>query len=376
VRAQAWNDLIDQITAFDDAAATVGHEYVRVDVRFNQAPVPGARVAAVRLGSDGRPAGPPLEAAPADGAEFRLPANAPGPWRVYARAPGFAPWQDDIQVPGRVDPGPIATVTAELTATHVPVPDLAGFPLAVATEVAMWSGFMKGYVTTMEVPGGGPRVPLDQDTFTVLLHSPGPGTLAPIRWPSLFGVAGFLTMLVRPFPTGDALSGPHAPWRTVMPDLLGLRGSRLASALSNRGFPNMAFGWPGGGIEPTVVGQSPAAGEIVPVPTVPKIDLSPISPTTVRLGAFPGTHRKLADAAALPLVGGLPDGMLKSTLASNPTYVGPWQFAQRSLARAEADTIRTYFEGLGAPITDQPGEDLAAAWQSLHVSAQIGRTGG
>ncbi len=116
--AQAWNSLVNGLTALYDAVLALGGATLEVEVTG-----PGAEQVTVIAEPLGE--GRATEALPPFGTRTRhlLVGMTDGPWRVHVRAPGFAPQQREVTMPVQ-DP-----VVVALSVDGVVVPDFFGQPV-------------------------------------------------------------------------------------------------------------------------------------------------------------------------------------------------------------------------------------------------------
>lgn len=371
VTAQGFNELLAGLRQAYDAAATAGRDYVQIDVRFRGGPVDGARVVVVPTETDGGPpSGPPIECAPdgGDGTGFRFPAVAPGWWTVYVEAPGFASCKSSIEVTPSTVVGPVLTVAVELERTHLFVPDVVGFSLAEASDYLRARGFYRG--TSADIN----RVliamiPVPMPYGTVMVQGPAAGTPVQLVDPSVpVPAADMVSVLFQPLDSGDTAS-ISAPWRTMVPSIVGRRERDLHLAASLELRTTIAGSASG---ELRVIDQRPRAGDVVAVGTFVDATLARGEAATVKLGAFAGTHRRLADTTALSLV----NTLRAQNIVGDSDELTPWELFRHTVDDAVLTLLSGVFDKLKAPVTDAPAEGLAEMWQSLCVAAVIGNEKG
>ena len=116
--AQAWNSLVNGLTALYDAVLALGGATLEVEVT-------GPDTEQVTVIAEPLGEGRATEALPPFGTRTRhlLVGLTDGPWRVHVRAPGFATQQREVTMPVQ-DP-----VVVALTVDGVVVPDFFGQPV-------------------------------------------------------------------------------------------------------------------------------------------------------------------------------------------------------------------------------------------------------
>lgn len=378
VTAQAWNELLRAVTAFDlsfGPAAASG--WVRIDVRFREGPVPGARVVAVPASSGGRPSGPPIAAVPdgADGSSFRLPASVPGTFTVFAEAPGFVTGSDTLTIPAAASgapPAQVAKLELELVASHLVVPDVVGFVSLRAAFLLQFAGFESGIVrrvqgATANDPDGTVVQQFPAAETLVAVSATGP--VLPLPRPS--GPVQ-VNMTYLPLPAASRFTASGGAWRGHVPLLVGLTLDRFGN-LASQGFSLQ--GTTGATGTDFVVSQDLPAGSVVATGGPLSVTVARGDISTTSLGAFAGTHAKLAGRTArdvFVMLGGRQPAvdLFAARLVSIST---PWQLARFSAPDSLIAEIRAQFAAIGAPIdATAAGQGLAEAWQTLSVVQYAG----
>ena len=372
VTAQAWNDILDGIDGYYDALGSAGRDYVEVKVTFREGPVSDARVVGVPMSRGAGPSGPPVAGAVAggggdgdgDGATFRVYVPVPGPWTMYVEAPGFSPAAADVDVGPGVGSGLLKSVAVELTQTDVFVPDVVGFPAMMAADYLIWAGLGTG--VGLDSHGNS-----QLQSMVVMAQGPAPGAPVPL---ALRGSYAKPTAEVHRL--HRAVDRNVGPQRTIVPDLLGAQDVRVPSQWGDLGLlPGNRTVVTGASRSLRVVGQHPAAGELVPANTHLDLTFDEGDSNSMQFKLFPTTHRQLAGRGVNEIIGSLiplyGEGPLSGVLASTSFLPAPWPVVRRSIGDRELEAMRGLFDGLGAPLTSAPDEGLAAAWETIRVAAMV-----
>lgn len=167
VTAQAWNALVNGLSALYDAVIALGGETVQITVASGGTAVRNATVIATP--TDG---GTPVAALPPFGTAeaYTLAGLTPGTWRLHVAAPGFVPRTTDVQVPV-AEP-----VAVQLELDGARMPDLFGRAASEAVTVLRDLGIQIERIldtTGNDMPVAGAAADLGSEP--VLLQLPEPG---------------------------------------------------------------------------------------------------------------------------------------------------------------------------------------------------------
>jgi hypothetical protein len=169
ITAQAWNAIVDGLSALYDAVLAIGSGTVTVSVQADGQPVPDARVVAEPVGD-----GQPVEGLPLFGTRttYLVTGVSDGAWRLYVSAPAYVSQVIDVTVPTS------APVTVNLALDGKAVPDLFGLPLQGALAALGTAGIdVDVIIDALGQEISKTQVPAEAQNSPVLVHYPSPGTV-------------------------------------------------------------------------------------------------------------------------------------------------------------------------------------------------------